>query len=81
MRWVLHRYSCDIVILLESKLEEVDREVVLNLWGRCQVKWISLPSFGRSGGVVIIPDSQVFELVDSRVGVYFVCCIFRSLQV
>jgi len=50
VRWVLRRYSCDIGILLESKLEEVDREVVLSLWGRHQVKWISLPSIGHSGG-------------------------------
>ena len=38
MRRVLHRYSYDVGILLESKLEEVDRQVVLSLWGRRQVK-------------------------------------------
>jgi len=31
VRWVLRRYSCDVAILLESKLEEVDRKVILSL--------------------------------------------------
>ena len=33
VRWVLRRNSCDVAIL-ESKLEEVDNQVVLRLWGR-----------------------------------------------
>ena len=69
MRWVLWRYSCNVAILLESKLEEVDRRVVLNLWGRRQVKWVYLPSSGRSGGIVILLDPEAFELLDSRTGV------------
>ena len=57
VRWVLRRYSCDVAILIESKLEEVNRQVILSLWGRQQVKWISLPSICRSGGIIIILDS------------------------
>jgi len=34
VRRVLRRYSCNVAILLESKLEEVDRQVVHSLWGR-----------------------------------------------
>jgi len=80
VRWVLRKYSCDIAILLESKLEEVSREIILSLWGRPQVKWIFLPSVGRSGGIIIILDTQLVELVDSRVRVYSVCCILRSIE-
>jgi len=80
VRWVLRKYSCDIAILLESKLEEVDREIILSLWSRRQVKWIFLPSVGRSGGIIIVLDTQVFELVDSRVGLYSACCILRSIE-
>jgi len=40
-RGSVHRYSCDVAILIESKLEEVDHQVV----DRCQVKWVSLPFF------------------------------------
>ena len=57
VRWVLRRYSCDVAILLESKLEGVNRQVVLSVWDRRQVKWISLPSIGRSGGINIILES------------------------
>ena len=42
VRWVLRRYSCDVTILLESKLEEVDRQVVLNLCGRHQSGFLFL---------------------------------------
>ena len=78
--WVLRRYLCDVAILLESKLEEVDDQVILSLWSRCQVKWLFLPSIGRSLGIIIIFDFQVFELVDYRIGVYFSCCNLRSMQ-
>jgi len=43
------------------------------------VKWLFLPSIGRSGGTIIIFEFYIFELVDSRTGVYSICSILRSM--
>ena len=38
VKWVLHKFACDVAILQESKLEVVGRPVVVSLWGRRQVQ-------------------------------------------
>jgi len=80
VRWVLRRYFYDVAILLESKLQEVDRRMVCSLWGRRQVKWAYLSSSGRSGGIIILLDPETLELLDSRTGDYSICCLLRSVQ-
>jgi len=52
VKWVLHRFPCDLTILQESKLEVVGHHIVVSLWGR-HVQWLFLPSVG-SGGIIII---------------------------
>ena len=32
------------------------------------------------GGIIILLDSEAFELLDSRTRVYFVCYLLRSVQ-
>ena len=78
VKWVLHKFACDVAILQESKMEEVGCEVVVSLWGRRRVEWRFLPSEGRSGGIIIMWDPQVFELEESRIGGFSVCCRFKS---
>jgi len=38
------------------------------------------PLVGCSGGIIIIWDPYVLELVDSRMGSFSMCCRFKSLQ-
>jgi len=70
VKWVLHKFACDVV----------GRPVVASLWGRRQVQWQFLPSVGCSGGIIIIWDPRVLELEDSRIGCFSVCCNFKSLH-
>ena len=77
---MLRKFACDVAVLQESKMEEVERDVVVSLWGRRTVERRFLPSVGRSGGIIILWDPQVLELVDSRVGCFSMCCIFKSLH-
>jgi len=44
------------------------------------MKWVYLPSSGRPGGIIILLDPEAFEHLDSRTGVYSVCCLLRSMQ-
>ena len=48
VKWVLRRFSCDIAILLESKLEEVSRHITLGIWRRRSFGCLFRPSVGRS---------------------------------
>ena len=76
---LLRKFRCDIAILQESKMEEVNHPVVFDLWGRRSMDWLALPSVGHSGGIIVIWDDQIVELVDSKVGTYAVCIKFKSL--
>ena len=79
VKWVLHRFACDIAVLEELKLEEVGCQVVVSLWGQCCVQLLFLPSMGHSGGIIIIWDPDVLELVDLRIASFSVCYKFKSL--
>ena len=54
VKWALRNFRCDIAILQETKIEEVNLSTVISLWGHRSVDWVVLPSVGRSRGVVII---------------------------
>jgi len=58
VKWVLCNFRCDIAILQETKMEEVNLFTAFSLWGRRFVDWVVLPSVVRSGGIVIIWDDQ-----------------------
>ena len=74
------KFGCDIVILQESEMEDVNRPVVFDLWGRRSMDWLALPFVGRSGGIIVIWDNQIVKLVDSKVGTYAVYIKFKSLK-
>ena len=76
VRQVLQNYFCDIAILQESKMEDVNNPIAIRLWGRRPVDWIFLPSIGRSEGIIVIWNTQVLELVDPKIGSYTVYCKF-----
>jgi len=80
VKWVLRRNSCDVAILQESKMEVVPRSIVVSLWGRRPVEWIQLPSVGRSGGIIILWDPQILELLDSCIRSFSLCCKFKLLE-
>ena len=80
VKWVLRRSSCDVAILQESKMEVVSCSIAISLWGRRPVEWIHLPSVGCSGGIIILWDPLILELVNSRIGSFAVCCKFKSLK-
>ena len=49
-------------------MEELEGEIVRDLWGGRFVEWINLPARGTAGGVLVCWDSRVVEKdVTSRV--------------
>ena len=53
---------------------------MVSLRGQRHVQWLYLPSVECSGGIIIIWDPQVLELVDSHIGTFSVCCKLKSLS-
>ena len=70
----------NIGILQKSKMEDVNHPIAISFWGHCPLVWLFLPFVGRYGGVVIIRDSRVSKLVDSKIWTYTYDCKFKFLE-
>ena len=57
---MLRKYCCDVAILVESKLEELNKNIALSLWSHRPFDWLFLPSVGRSGGIIVIWDPPAY---------------------
>lgn len=65
-------YVPDVVILQETKLERVDRDIVRSLCSFQCVDWISLPTVGRAGGILMLWNKDTVALKDNWVDRYSV---------
>ncbi|KAG2684915.1 hypothetical protein I3760_10G097900 [Carya illinoinensis] len=72
IRSLIHSWKVDIVCLQETKLCYVDKNIVRSLWGCSSVGWCYLASLGASGGVLLMWNIRVVELVEECIGNYFV---------
>ena len=54
----LNRINPDIVVLQETKKEEMDERWVGSLWKARFRNWVALPSIGRAGGIIILWDRR-----------------------
>ncbi|KAG6644474.1 hypothetical protein CIPAW_08G057000 [Carya illinoinensis] len=73
-------WKADIVCLQETKLKFVDRSIIRNLWNCVYAGWTSLPSKGASGGIIVMWDKRVVDLVDEYIGEFVVAGSFMSLE-
>lgn len=53
---------------------------ISSIWGWRGVKWVSLEAEGVSGGVVILWNSDVVELIESLKGGWTVSCLFKNIE-
>ncbi|CAL9013315.1 unnamed protein product, partial [Prunus brigantina] len=51
---------------------EVDRKLVASVWGSRFRQWVFSPSWGNSGGIVVLWNTQTVSVVNSVVGVFSV---------
>lgn len=72
IRESLKKIKPDIVILQETKKEALDEWVVGSVWKARFKNWISLPSIGRSGRILLIWDARTVEVVDNLIGSFTV---------
>ncbi len=65
--------------LQETKLAEIDLQLVRSLWGNSYVDWEMLLANGTAGGVLLLWDRRVLERVDSVVCQFSVSYLWKSL--
>lgn len=81
IRFLLRQWVSDIICLQETKLEFVSREVVWSLWWCQHVGyWSFLPSKWAFGGILIMFDKKVVEILEECIGEFIVTCSFRNMQ-
>jgi hypothetical protein len=67
------------VCLQETKLADIDLQLVRSLWGNSFVDWEMLPAIGTAGGVLLLWDRRVLEKVDSVVCQFSVSCLWKGV--
>uniref|UniRef100_A0A2N9G0Y7 Uncharacterized protein n=1 Tax=Fagus sylvatica TaxID=28930 RepID=A0A2N9G0Y7_FAGSY len=63
----------------ETKLADIDLQLVRSLWGNSFVDWEMLPAIGTAGGVLLLWDRRVLEKVDSVVCQFSVSCLWKGV--
>ena len=76
----LRDWKCDLVCLLETKMEDVSLLDVRALWGIQSVDFAALNAVGLSGGVLVMWDKSVYRLVSTFCGDFSITCILHSIE-
>lgn len=75
---VLSKWNPDIVLLQETKLEDMTEVIKKDIWSKSNVKFCFKPSVGTRG-ISIMCDGDKFELVDQLQGIFSLSCMFRCI--
>ena len=69
---LLAKFNPDVVILQETKVSSVDRQLVKSVWSSRFVGWASLEAYGSSGGILILWKEDSLTVDDSIQGEFSV---------
>lgn len=73
VRDMVQEYRATIVTLQETKLQVIDRQVVLETLGeRFADNYVYLPALGTRGGILLAVDDAHFRIVSSELSVHCV---------
>ncbi|KAK9934053.1 hypothetical protein M0R45_021214 [Rubus argutus] len=72
--------GADVVILQETKKTEIERRLIQSIWGGRYNDWVSIPAWGRSGGVVVIWNTKCVSVVESVIGAFSVSIKIKGLD-
>ena len=73
----IRTHRVDLVFLQETKVQEMNNDMVYNLGVERFLNWIALNAKGSAGGILLFWDKRPISLVDSMVGSFSVLCLFR----
>lgn len=72
--------SPDLVVLQETKKEDINIKLMGSIWGSRFKEWSFLPSVGRSGGILIVWDVRVFRGIETVLGIYSVSVLLELVN-
>ncbi|XP_073051688.1 uncharacterized protein [Primulina eburnea] len=72
VRTIIRHEKPDIVVLLETKREKIDRKFVASVWKSRFVEWVCLPSVGSSGGILVLWDPREIIVLNNLIGEFSV---------
>ena len=79
VRNLIRHWKADIVYLQKTKLELITQGIIHSLWGGQHVDWVYFGFVGASGGVLVMWDRRVVEIVEEAVGDFLVSCRFKNV--
>ncbi|KAG6654081.1 hypothetical protein CIPAW_05G121300 [Carya illinoinensis] len=77
---LIHKWRGDVICFQETKLKSVNTSIVRSLWSCHYVGWVDLVVEGASGGIIVMWDRRVVELIDHYVGDFMVACHFKNVD-
>ncbi|POO01038.1 AP endonuclease 1, binding site, partial [Trema orientale] len=75
---VICKANPDIVVLQETKKEVVDKRLVGSIWRSCFKDWITLPSIGRAGVILIVWDVRRVKVINTLLGDFSVSILVEG---
>ncbi|GKV38651.1 hypothetical protein SLEP1_g46541 [Rubroshorea leprosula] len=60
VRSLIRKEEIDLACFQETKMERIDNEFCMSIWGRDNFDWVYKASVGRSGGLLCVWDNEVF---------------------
>ncbi|KAA0037455.1 hypothetical protein E5676_scaffold808G00180 [Cucumis melo var. makuwa] len=72
-KWVTHE-----VILTESKISNLQLFNAHTVWSKKGIKWMSLPSIGSSGDIIVIWNDFKYKVINTKLGIHSVSINFSN---
>ena len=76
----IRTHRVDLVCLQETKVQEINNDMVRSLGVGHFLNWIALNAEGSAGGILMIWDKRRISMVDSVVGSFLVSCLLRMAE-
>ena len=76
----LRTHKVDLVCLQETKVQEMNNDMVRSLEVGRFLNWKALDVEGSAGGIVLLWDNSRISMVNSVVGSFSVLCLFRMAE-
>jgi exonuclease III len=76
---LLRDWKADVIYFQETKLKSLSRSVLRSLWRCNHFDWCSLDASGASGGILIMWDTRVVEMVEKCVGEFTLAVSFKNV--
>lgn len=74
----MKRGKLNLISLQETKAQAIDKNMVLDLWGRNPFNFVYKLAVGRSGGIMVAWNTNVLEVTNYKVGEFSVSILCKN---